>query len=69
MEAEEALRERGKTLVVPKVRYSYCIECGESMPEVRQAHGFDNCVDCAEAAEAAEAAERGIHRAPVRRRT
>lgn len=51
MEAEEALLARGKPLAVPKVRYSHCIECGESMPEVRQAHGFANCVDCAEAAE------------------
>lgn len=51
MEAEEALQARGKPLAVPKVRYSHCIECGESMPEVRQAHGFTNCVDCAEAAE------------------
>ena len=51
MEAEEALLARGKPLAVPKVRYSHCVECGESMPEVRQAHGFANCVDCAEAAE------------------
>ena len=51
MEAEEALRARRKPPAVPKVRYSHCVECGEPMPEVRQAHGFDNCVDCAEAAE------------------
>ena len=51
MEAEEALRERRKPLVVTKVRYSHCIECGEPMPEVRQAHGFTNCIECAEAAE------------------
>lgn len=51
MEAEEALRARGKPLAVSKVRYSHCVECGEPMPEARQAHGFDNCVDCAQAAE------------------
>lgn len=51
MEAEEALRARRKTLAVPKVHYSHCIECGELMPEVRQAHGFANCIDCAEVAE------------------
>ena len=51
MEAEEALRARRKPLAVPKVRYSHCVECGEPMPEVRQVHGFGNCVDCAEAAE------------------
>ena len=51
MEAEEALRARGKPLAVPKVRYSHCVECGEPMPEARQAHGFDNCVDCAKLAE------------------
>ena len=51
MEAEEVLRARGKPLAVPKVRYSHCTECGESIPEARQVHGFGNCVDCAEAAE------------------
>ena len=51
MEAEEALRARGKPLAVPKVRYSHCVKCGEPMPEARQAHGFDNCVDCAKLAE------------------
>ena len=51
MEVEEALRARRKPLVPPKVRYSHCVECGEPMPEARQAHGFDNCIDCAEAAE------------------
>lgn len=51
MEAAEALRARRKPSEVPKVRYSHCTECGEPMPEARQAHGFDNCVDCAEAVE------------------
>ena len=51
MEAEEVLRARGKPLAVPKVRYSHCVKCGEPMPEARQAHGFDNCVDCAKLAE------------------
>ena len=51
MEAEEALRARGKPPAPPKVHYSHCIECGEPIPEERQAHGFNNCIDCAEAAE------------------
>ena len=51
MEAEEALRARGKPPAPPKVRYSHCVECEEPIPEERQAHGFDNCIDCAEAAE------------------
>lgn len=51
MEAEEALRARGKPLVVPKVRYSHCQDCGEPIHEARQAHGFSTCVDCAELAE------------------
>lgn len=51
MEAEEALRARGKPPAVPKVRYNHCVECGEPMPEVRQAHEFDNCINCAQAAE------------------
>ena len=55
----KALRE---SLAVPKVRYSHCVECGEPMPEARQVHGFDNCVDCA------EAAERYLRRRYLRRR-
>lgn len=51
MEAEEVLRARGKPLVPPKVRYSHCVECGEAIPEGRQAYGFTTCIDCAEAAE------------------
>jgi RNA polymerase-binding transcription factor DksA len=51
MEAEEALRARGKPSAVPKVRYSHCLDCGEPIPEARQAHGFSTCVDCAELAE------------------
>ena len=51
MEAEEALRARMKPSAVPKVRYSHCVECGEPMPEARQAHGFNNCIDCAQVAE------------------
>ena len=51
MEAEEALRARRKPLAVSKVRYSHCVECGEPIPEGRQAHGFATCIDCAEAAE------------------
>lgn len=51
MEAEEALQARGKPLAVPKVRYRHCWDCGEPLPEARQAHGFSTCVDCAELAE------------------
>jgi RNA polymerase-binding transcription factor DksA len=51
MEAEEALRARGKLLAVPKVHYSHCLDFGEPIPEARQAHGFSTCVDCAELAE------------------
>lgn len=51
MEAEEALRAREKSLAVPKVRRSHCLDCGEPIPEAKQAHGFSTCVDCAELAE------------------
>ena len=49
MEAEEAIRARYKPSA-SVARRSRC-ECGEPIPEVRQAYGFATCIDCAEAAE------------------
>lgn len=51
MEAEEALRARWKPLAVPKVRCSHCLDCGEPIPEARQALGLTMCIECAERAE------------------
>ena len=50
-ETEEALRARYKPSAVPVKHYSHCLDCGEPIPEARQAHGFATCIDCAEAAE------------------
>ena len=50
-EAEEALRARYKQPAAPAMHYSHCLDCGEPIPEARQAHGFSNCIDCAELAE------------------
>ncbi len=49
-EAEDALRARYAAKPQAAVRQSHC-NCGEPIPEVRQAYGFTNCIDCAEVAE------------------
>lgn len=50
-EAEDALRALYKQPPAPVTHYSHCLDCGELIPEARQAHGFSTCVDCAELAE------------------
>lgn len=49
-EVEDALRARYATKPQAVIRRSHC-DCGEAIPEVRQAYGFTNCIDCAEATE------------------
>lgn len=51
MEAEEALRARYSKPTAPVMRYAHCLDCGEPIPEARQAYGFSTCVDCATIAE------------------
>ena len=59
-EAEDALRARYKQPPAPVTHYSHCLECGEPIPEARQAHGFATCIDCAEAAERNAAKHRKV---------
>lgn len=53
MEAEEAFRELDRLNQPPRIIHLHCLDCGEPIHPVRQAHGFSTCVDCAEASERA----------------
>lgn len=39
-----------------------CCECGEDLPEARQLHGYEVCVDCAETIEHRDRMKRGPSR-------
>ena len=49
-------REQERLLAAALIRASrvhddpitHCIDCGDQIPEVRQKHGLELCVDCAE---------------------